>query len=92
MMAFIIVALFILGFVFPPLWIGAVIALIIVICRPKTIIIADPNKPRPDGIGRFVDGALRPKPRRKPSQFESAFPAPAPEAGAPKRAWSRRRR
>jgi hypothetical protein len=54
MMAFIIVALFILGFVFPPLWIGAVIALIIVICRPKTIIIADPNKPRPDGIGRLL--------------------------------------
>jgi len=71
--------LFLAGFLFWPLWIGAIIALIVAVCRPRTIIIADPSKPRPDGIGRFVDGALRPKPRRKPSQFELAFP-PSPPA------------
>ena len=78
-MAWIVVVLFLAGFLFWPLWIGAIIALIVAVCRPRTIIIADPSKPRPDGIGRFVDGAWRPKPRRKPSQFELAFP-PSPPA------------
>ena len=84
-MAFIIIVLFLGGFLFPPLWIAAVIALIIAICRPRKVIVADPNKPRPDGIGRFVDGALRPKPKRKPSQFEVAFPPDDPNQRQPNR-------
>jgi len=46
-MAVLLVILFLAGFLFPPIWILFVIALIVAVCRPKKVVLVEPYTNRP---------------------------------------------